>query len=80
MKGALPNVQEGEIVLIARENFSAVEKLFLRWRGLKRVFKSLEYFVFQVKDLRNGALKIYTVPVLNYTGIRTWIKNKFRRT
>ena len=51
-KGCLPNFVEGDFVLVAREDFSAVEKLALRWRGLRRITKALSDYVFQVEGLR----------------------------
>lgn len=55
--GTLPNFSEGDYVLVAREEFSAGEKLCLRWRGPRRVVKAQNDYVFQVEDLRNGAVE-----------------------
>jgi transposase InsO family protein len=52
--GKLPNFAEGDFVLVAREDFSAGQKLALRWRGPRRIVKALGNYVFQVEDLRNG--------------------------
>ena len=54
--GALPNYTPGDFVLVAREDFTAGEKLALRWRGPRRVTDAVSDYVYQVEDLRNGAL------------------------
>lgn len=51
-RGELPNLAEGDFVLMAREDFTAGEKLFLRWHGPRRVVKAINVYVNQVKDLR----------------------------
>lgn len=53
-KGTLPNFTEGDFVLVAREEFASGEKLALRWRGPRRVVRSVNEYVYQVEDLRNG--------------------------
>lgn len=50
----LPKFSEGDYVLVAREDFSAGEKLALRWRGPRRVVKAVSDYVYTVEDLRNG--------------------------
>lgn len=56
-RGKLPNFAEGDFVLMAREDFTAGEKLSLRWRGPRRVVKALTEYVFQVEDLRTGLVE-----------------------
>ena len=56
-RGVPAGFSEGDYVLIAREDFSAGEKLCLRWRGPRRVVKALSDYVFQVEDLRNGSVE-----------------------
>lgn len=56
-RGSLPNFSEGDFVLVARQDFTAEEKLSLRWRGPRRVVKSLNDYVYQVEDLRNGIIE-----------------------
>lgn len=53
-RGELPQFSEGDFVLVAREDFTAGEKLSLRWRGPRRVVKTINDYVFQVEDLHNG--------------------------
>lgn len=55
--GELPNVAEGDFVLMARDYFTAGEKSSLRWRGPWRVIKALSYYVFQVEDFRPGLVE-----------------------
>lgn len=54
--GQLMNFSEGDFVLVAREEFNKDEKLCLRWRDPRRVTKAISNYVYQVEDLRNGAL------------------------
>ena len=76
-RGELPNFIEGDFVLLAREDFHAGEKLALRWRGPRRIVKSLSDYVFEVEDLRNGQieqahgsrLKYYSDASLNVEAI-----------
>lgn len=56
-RGKLPKFAEGDFVLVARDDFTAGEKLSLRWRGPRRVVKAVSDYVFQVEDLRNGQLQ-----------------------
>lgn len=56
-RGVLPKFSEGDFVLVARDDFTAGEKLSLRWRGPRRVIKALSDYVYQVEDLRNGLLE-----------------------
>ena len=56
-KGRLPNFTEGDFVLVAQDSYKAGEKLALRWRGPRRVIQARSEFVYQVEDLRNGALE-----------------------
>lgn len=52
-RGTLPILDEGDYVLVARENFSAGEKILLRWSGPRLVVKTLNDYSLQVEDLRN---------------------------
>lgn len=52
--GQLPNFDEGDYILVAREDFHAFEKLSLRWRGPRRITKAINSYVYQVYDFRNG--------------------------
>ena len=54
--GRLPNFHEEDYVLVARNDFHAGEKLFLRWRGPRRITRAMNDHVYQVEDLRNGEL------------------------
>lgn len=80
-KGTLPNFSEGDFVLVAREDFTAGEKLSLRWRGPRRVVKALSNYVFEVEDLRNGQcesihgsrLKFYRDSSLNTEAIMSHV-------
>jgi len=56
-RGALPNFSEGDFVLLARDEFTAGEKLCLRWRGPRRITRAVSDYVYQIEDLRNGALE-----------------------
>lgn len=75
--GKLPNFAAGDFVLVARDDFTAGEKLSLRWRGPRRVVCSLNDHVYQVEDLRNGEvedvhctrLKFYHDPSLDTEAI-----------
>lgn len=44
-------------MLVACEEFAAGKKLSLRWRGPGRIVYPVNYFVFQVEDLRNGSME-----------------------
>ena len=65
-RGELPNFTEGDFVLVAREDFTAGEKLSLRWRGPRRVIKAINDYVYQVEDLRNGELQDVHVTRLKF--------------
>lgn len=43
-------------MLVARDNFTAGEKLSLCWRGPRLVIKAWSDYIYQVKDPRNGLL------------------------
>lgn len=47
---------EGEFVLVARDDFTAVEKPRLRWRRPRIIIKALSNYVFKVEGLRTGDL------------------------
>ena len=76
-RGELPNFEEGDYVLVAREEFFAGEKLALRWRGPRQVVKVLNDYVYRVEDLRNSTttdvhgsrLKFYSDRDLNKPAI-----------
>ena len=53
-RGMLPKFSGGDFVLVAREDFSAGEKLALRWRGPRRVLMPFSDYVYTVEHLRNG--------------------------
>lgn len=57
IRSALPNFTEGDYVLVARNDFTAKEKLSLRWRGPRRIIKAINDYVYQVEDLRSGELQ-----------------------
>lgn len=46
-----PNFTEGDFVLVAREDFSAGENFSLRWRGTRRIVRSVNDYVYKVEDL-----------------------------
>lgn len=56
-KGKVPNFSNGDFVLVPREDFTASEKLSLRWRGPLRIVKALNNYEYQVKDLHNGRVQ-----------------------
>lgn len=80
-RGSLPNFTEGDFVLVARDDFTAGEKLSLRWRGPRRVIRSINDHVYQVEDLRNGQvedvhctrLKFYHDPSLDTEAIMSHV-------
>lgn len=51
--GELPKFSERDFVLVARDDFTAGEKLSLRWRSPRWIVKGLRDYVFDVEDLRN---------------------------
>ena len=53
-KGALPNFTESYWVVVAHDDFTAGEKLRVRWRASRIIVKALSDYVFQVKDIRTG--------------------------
>lgn len=53
-KGKLPNFTEGDFVLAVHEEFHAGEKLCLRWRGPRRIIKTMKGCVYHVENLRKG--------------------------
>lgn len=69
----LPKFLEGDFVLVAWDNFTAGEKLSLRFHGPRTVEKALSNYVFQAEDLRNAQvqdvhgtrLKFYHDPSLD---------------
>lgn len=52
--GLLPHFSEGDYVLVARDDFFKGGNLCLHWRGLRRIFKAHNGYVFDVENLRNG--------------------------
>lgn len=65
-KGELANFSEGYYVLVAREHFHQDENFFLRWRGPRRVRKSLNDWVCKVEDLCNEVLETVHRTWLNF--------------
>lgn len=53
-RGRLPNFVEGDYVLVAKEELLNGEKICLRWRGPRRIMKSLNDYLFDFGNLRNG--------------------------
>lgn len=49
----LSNFSSGDFDLVANNDFSAGKKLPLRWRGTRRVVRSINDYVRTVKDMRN---------------------------
>lgn len=80
-KGKMPNFEEGDFVLVARDNFHKGEKLCLRWRGPRRVIKAVNDWLYQIEDLRNGAietahasrLKFYSDSAFDSTAIMSHV-------
>lgn len=76
-KGELPNLCEGNNVLVSRQYFHESEKLCLRWRVPRRITKFLHDYSFQVEYPRNGQLdtvhgtrlKYYHAASLNTTSL-----------
>lgn len=64
--GKLSNFNEGDFVLVAREDFHAGEKLCLRWRGLRRVVRTVNDYVYQMEDVCNGAIDDVHVSRLRF--------------
>lgn len=52
--GRVPDFVLGDYVLVARADFSAGEKLALRWRGPRCLVKEVSDYIYTVEDLRNG--------------------------
>lgn len=79
--GSLPKFSEGDFVLVARDDFTAGEKLSLCWRGLRCVVRSINDHVYHIEDLRNGAvgevhgsrLKFYHDRFLNQEAIMSHV-------
>lgn len=73
----MANFTEGDYGLVPRDNFSAGEKLALRWRGPLRISKAITHYVYQVEDLREGTLEeahdsrllFYSDPLLDTEAI-----------
>lgn len=53
-KGSVSSFTEGDFVSGAREEFASAEIFLLRWRGPRCIVRAVSYFVYKVKDLRNG--------------------------
>lgn len=56
-RGELSIFAEGELVLMARDDLTAGEKLSLRWRSPRRIVKALSDYVYQVYNLRTGLVE-----------------------
>ena len=80
-EGLIPNFEEGDFVLVARNNFHHGEKLCLRWRGPRRIIKAMNDWIYQIEDLRNGnietahasRLKFYSDSSLDSTAIMSHV-------
>lgn len=57
LKRTLPKFQEKNFVLLARTDFTAAEKLSLRFHGPRLVNKAESDYLFQREDLRNAMLE-----------------------
>lgn len=76
-QGKLSNYAQEDFVLVARDDFTAGEKLSLRCRGPRRAVKTLNDCVYQVEDLWIGRvddvhatrLKFHHDPSLNQEAI-----------
>lgn len=51
-KGSLPNFSAEDWVLVARDDFTAEEKLALRWRGPRKVVWAINDYPFKGNDIR----------------------------
>jgi len=69
------NCGVGDYVLIGLNVFHAGQKLFLKWRGPYQVVKAEKGFVFEVKNLIDGSLK-----VVHGDRIRLYADNKLNVT
>ena len=84
-KGQLPNFREGDLVLVAHEDFTVGEKLSLRCRGPGRILSCNSEYIFDVEDLRNGhvesvhgaRLKFYADQSLNTAAIADKSRSAF---
>lgn len=80
-RGDLPNFLKGELVLIARDRITAGQKLLIRYRGPRRVFKAFSNYVYQFKDLCNDQfqevhcthLKLHRDSSLSFEAIRSHV-------
>lgn len=69
-KDRFPNSIYVYYVLVAREDFGAGGKLFLRWRGPRRKAKAVSDYLFQFEDLRNGSVdEILACPLRFYSDL-----------
>lgn len=58
LKGTLPKPDEGDYIIMSREDFHDGEILALRLHGPRRVVKELSEYVLQVQDLRTGSSEV----------------------
>jgi hypothetical protein len=63
---AVPNLEIGDFVLVARKVSHAADKLTLRWLGPRRIVKVLSDSVFSVEDLRYGEVQDVHATRLRY--------------
>lgn len=50
--GSLPKFSTGDWVVVARDDFTAGEKLALRWRRPRRVVRASKDYTYEVEDIR----------------------------
>lgn len=68
-KGILLNCTEERFVLVARDDFCAVEKLYLRWSGSRRIVEAMNDYVYRIQDLRNGTMNDVHVSHLKFNHV-----------
>lgn len=56
-KEGVPNLTEWELVLVPRKDYFAVEKMFLRWRGLRRIVRLVNDYVYNAEDFHNSLIE-----------------------
>lgn len=73
-KGELAKLSKWGYVFVARDEFLQGGKLWLSWRGPRRVIKALNDYSFQVEDFRNGNLEVVHGTSLKFSTTIIWIK------
>lgn len=79
--GKLPSVTEGDCGLVDRTKLSPCKKLSLRWRGPRRILKTIYDYLYLVENLRTGepsevhtsTLKLYRGPELDSKAIMSHV-------